>query len=317
MNWFRLLSFGLVLSQLSSILAIVDDDKDEHTYYFLAVSGGLQDGFPDHIKMDFRSEEEYVPAIFIGKALVRGTKSFLDVMQSGWRQYSPEPLQPLINSVVMVSGCHEHANQYWVYAVDSRQLLTVLNNEPRFLAITPDTGLIDLTVAETSEIVKQLGSYEISKRGMTNTNQIALPIVVTTYYHDSFIPSPVIGYTADGSAVTNFPESLAVWANVNDSDRTAGCDDTDNQICAASHETIKAQRRYWEGIRHAIRSAENEPQLSVEEWKANGPPFKCKNYTRLGVDEHTLRINYAFTPAEIKRVFNDYHVDFNKATIER
>jgi hypothetical protein len=87
---------------------------------------------------------------------VRGTKAYLDVMEPGWRQYSPEPEQPLINSVNIVSGCHEHANQYWVYLIDSRQALAVLSNEPRFLSITPDTALVDLEAAETDEAVRVL-----------------------------------------------------------------------------------------------------------------------------------------------------------------
>ncbi len=37
---------------------------------------------------------------------------------------------------------------------------------------------------------------------------------------DSLVPSPSIHIHKDGTQVTNFPESLALWANVNDAHRT-------------------------------------------------------------------------------------------------
>jgi hypothetical protein len=52
-------------------------------YYVIGVSGGLQDGFPERSKMDYKNSK----AIFLGRALVRGYKAYLDVMQEGWRQY--------------------------------------------------------------------------------------------------------------------------------------------------------------------------------------------------------------------------------------
>ena len=55
----------------------------------VGVSGGLQDGFPEHARLDYRSgQSDEVKAIFVGRALVRGYKAFLDVMQPGWRQYT-------------------------------------------------------------------------------------------------------------------------------------------------------------------------------------------------------------------------------------
>ena len=63
-------------------------------YLLVGVSGGLQDGFPERRKMDYEHYDELTnttttitPAIYIGKALIRGYKAFLDVMESGYRQY--------------------------------------------------------------------------------------------------------------------------------------------------------------------------------------------------------------------------------------
>ena len=64
-------------------------------YLLIGVSGGLQDGFPERSKMDYvvqpYDEEDttitVTPAIYVGKALIRGYKAFLDVMEPGYRQY--------------------------------------------------------------------------------------------------------------------------------------------------------------------------------------------------------------------------------------
>jgi hypothetical protein len=62
-------------------------------YMMIGVSGGLQDGFPERNKMDYKCHDPInnttfmIPAIFIGKSLVRGYKAFLDVMEPGYRQY--------------------------------------------------------------------------------------------------------------------------------------------------------------------------------------------------------------------------------------
>jgi len=331
-------SLILSLCQLHSTIGAADDsDQERPQYVFIGVSGGLQDGFPDHDKMDFHgsssdghAEEEVVPAIYVGRALVRGTKSYLDVMQDGWRQYVPRDssssAQPLINSVVMVSGCHEHANQYWIYAVDSRQFVTILNNEPRFLGITPDTAMVDLTSPETDHAVKHLAWHEIARQGAnkTDTSRVAFPIVVVVWYHDSFVPSPVIKTMDDGTAVTNFPESLALWAGVNDADRIAGDgrdeekEEEETEACRAEEAVLAAKKRYWDGIRKAIRHAEDHP-LSRAEWQASGPPFQCQQPTRLGVGPETARINYPFARSELESIFgtDGYAIDFDKAEIRR
>jgi len=340
-----------------------DNDDDGRTYVLVGVSGGLQDGFPDHHKMDYYHQHGQqggdnstttttaVKAIYIGRALVRGTKSYLDVMQPGWRQYVPrdDNDQPIvtINSVVLVSGCHHDANQYWIYAVDSRQFVTILNNEPRFLSITPDTALVDLTATTmnddeyyygTDEAVREIARHEIQRQNKTDRSRVAIPIVVAVWYHDSFVPSPAIATLDDGTAITNFPESLAKWAGVKDADRTAvlveeeheGCYEKQEQqdepkatTCSAAtpnerqvqHRQAQQQRHYWEGIRRAIRHAEDHP-LSRAEWKANGPPFHCQTTTRLGVGPETARINYPLAPHELEAALGGgYSIDFERGVL--
>ena len=62
---------------------------DNVEYIVVGVSGGLQDGFPEHTRLDYHSDKlDEVQVIFLGRALVRGYKAYLDVMQPTWRQYT-------------------------------------------------------------------------------------------------------------------------------------------------------------------------------------------------------------------------------------
>ena len=295
-----------------------DGDAEEPSYVMLAVSGGLQDGFPDHVKLDYHAgQDDQVASIFIGRALVRGTKAYLDVMQEGWRQYTKEPDQPLVNSNVIISGCAEHANEYWVYAVDSRQVLIVLNNEPRFLSVTPDTGLVDLTSPRTEAAVRELARHEIRQQNKTDMAAVALPMVVSTWYNiDSYVPSPAIAILDDGTTntqVTSFEGSLALWAGVNDADRT--CGDGDGGAPADAELCLKAQARYWRGIRQAIRKAEaNREQIIRANAGRKGPPFACQSKARLGVGPDTARINYPFTTSQLIQLFEKQWYKFDTVT---
>jgi hypothetical protein len=236
--------------------------------------------------------------------------SFLASLQS-------EPGQPYINSNVFATGCHEHANEYWIYLIDARQAMSVLLNEPRFLSITPDTGLLDLTVADTAhyQTVNDFMLQEIRQQNKTDTTQIAVPLVTAVWFQgESHVPSPPVSVLADGTAVTNFPESLALWAAVNDSDRTAvsdaGCSDDDDICLQAAHQ---ADKRYWDGIRAAVRLAEqNRPS------ELTGPfPYQCKQKTRFGASKDTARINHPFSTADITKALAaiGYTVDFEAGEI--
>lgn len=155
-----------ILIAIAVILTIclVGADDSPGSYYMLGVSGGLQDGYPHRKNLDYVDPEtgETVKAILIGKIFVRGYKSYMDVMEPEWRQYVPaEKGKPLINPDVFATGCYEHANEHFVYLVDQRQLITALMEEPRFLSITPDTGLAELE--HSSPLIQQIAKHEIRK----------------------------------------------------------------------------------------------------------------------------------------------------------
>jgi hypothetical protein len=63
---------------------------DNVEYIAVGVSGGLQDGFPEHTRLDYHAGKlDEVQAIFLGRAVVRGGyKAYLDEMQPTWRQYT-------------------------------------------------------------------------------------------------------------------------------------------------------------------------------------------------------------------------------------
>jgi hypothetical protein len=283
-----------------------------HEYLIVGVSGGLQDGFPERSKMDYHpGQDDAVPALFLGKGLVRGYKAFLDVMQPGWRQYIEEPGQPLINSNVFPTGCYEHANEYWIYLIDARQVMAVLNNEPRFLSITPDTGMVDLQADETTPVVRALFTNIIQQQGKSDFETVAIPLVTAVWFQkESHVPSPPIRIHDDGTQITNFPESLALWANVSDADRTALVqEDCSDQTCSA--EALQRVQRYWDGIRRAVRHAEQ----SLAELKEvdYGPPFSCQKKVRFGVGNDTARINDPFSSEQMTALLQSvgFHLEQN------
>lgn len=332
----RLVSLLLTISSCLSYVQL--SFSAETNYIIVGVSGGLQDGFPNRSNLDYNAGQlDESKAIFVGKALVRGYKAYLDLMQEGWRQYSPEPVQPLMNSNVFASGCYEHANEYWIYILDARVVWGVLAQEPRFLSITPDTGLLDLTAVETDDAVRKFFRHEIEKEDnkniISNMDQVAVPLVTAVWFNSqSHIPSPPIHIKEDGTRVTNFPESLALWAGINDKDRTAvidyyavnpkarkckhgdSCYDAlmDDPHFRHAQESVQ---RYWDGLRHSIRQAEKNRSSIMASSSSDGATpysYKCEKYARFGVDNETLRVNYPYTQSEIRQSLNSigYDVDF-------
>lgn len=304
------------------------DQEDSHvSYYMIGVSGGLQDGYPDRINLDYVSPEtgETIKAILLGKIFVRGYKAYLDVMEPDWRQYTPQEAgrQALINPNVFASGCYEHANEHFVYLVDSRQVLTTLMKEPRFLSITPDTGIVELK--HSSPLIQEIAKHEIVKGSFTDMDRIVFPLVTAVWYQSSsLIPSPTVK-KVDGANVTNFPESLALWAGAKNSDRL--------DYMAAHHECLEnasegecdvsshpSHTRYWKQITKAIRQAEE----TRREWESDygRPVWNCERQVRFGASKETARINYPFSKKDIqnmmesiKKTGEEFEVDFDKGKI--
>ena len=291
-------------------------------YIIIGVSGGLQDGFPDHKNLDWHAgQEDEVQAVFLGRALVRGYKAYLDVMEHGWRQYTPEPEQPLINCNVIPSGCWFHANEYWMYLVDTRQFTAVLMNEPRFLSITPDLGLVDLQAEETGPLVKHIAHYQARIQNKSDTTAVAFPIVTGAWYNpSSHVLSPILYIKEDGTQVTNFPQSLAKWAGVDvESSKETSCQVLDTEIyCGQENRGQYHQQEYWDSVRRAIRHAEQN-RLLDSQTEAHAPTgFKCERKARFGVSPNQARVNYPFSQQEVSDMLKDggFEIDFELASVK-
>ena len=296
----------------------------ENSYLVIGVSGGLQHGFPEHNKLHYTSGSEVVKAIYLGRALVRGYRGYLDVMQPTHRQYHEAPAR--INSNVFATGCQEHANEYWVYAVDTRQAMGILNNEPRFLSITPDTGLVDLTDASgkyTTELLKNFMGNEIQKQNKSNTDVVAIPLVTAVWFdHTSHVPSPVIETLEDGTEVTNYPQSLAKWAGLDDAlpsqlpvvskDTCVTNEDTAEEDGATGyHAKSGPEKEHWDKVRSKIEDAENNRPTEEEAQEFAPWNWNCKKKARFGVGTDMARVNYAFAAKDLKKAlklarYDDY-----------
>ena len=198
--------------------------------------------------------------------------------------------------------------------MDSRQVMAVLNNEPRFLSITPDTGQLELQAEETFPAVRDFMVNEVKRQNKSDMDHVAVPLVTAVWYHDSHVPSPPIHVHNDGTQVTNFPESLALWAGVSDTDRTAAMDSKcDAKECSPQEVTAvrEAEQRYWDGIRKAVRAAEQK-RPTKKEMKKHGPPYKCKRTVRFGVSNETARVNYPFSGQQVTASLRNigYSVDY-------
>lgn len=315
-SWFQLLVLQMVFLLISSC-EVCHSTEGNREYIIVGVSGGLQAGFPDHNKIDYHpGEDDEVQGVFLGRALVRGYKSYLDVMEPDWRQYIPEPGQPLINCNVYPSGCHEHANQYWMYLVDKRQFFTILMMEPRFLSIAPDLGLVDLTVKETSPVVKHIAAHEITKQGKQNSSYVAFPIVTAAWINPtSHVESPVLYTLEDGTRVTNFAQSLAIWAGVITEDSCTAAVDGDDESESFPFLAPNTQEDFWKAIRKSVRVAEED--LPISSLKPVGPPFRCIQQARFGVSQDMARINYPFSSSDFASLLakGGYSIDFQGAVV--
>ena len=281
---------SLTVLYLTLLLCSATAQDEAQTYSLVGVSGTLQEGFELRHRLDYTDNSCHpprnIPAILVGKALVRGYKAYLDVKPAGWREYQPTTGPPrLPNPVLLPTGCYHDANIYWVYLVAPAQVLSILAGEPRFLSITPDTGLVDLTADETSDALRRLARHEINKKGCTNKTAFALPLVTGVWFDTtSFVESPVIDTLPDGTRVTTYDASLAEWAGVHLDDLLVSDNDS------------TAQRRKgaaWEKVYGKIRSAEvDTTRLDY--------PVMCHEGTRLGVSADHLRLNYPLTLLDIE-----------------
>jgi len=274
-------------------------------YLLVGVSGTLQDGFPLRDRLDYRqSGQELVPAIFIGKGLVRGYKAYLDVKDAGCREYRPEPEHPTVpNAVVLATGCYEHANIYHIFAVDARQFVHILNGEPRFLSITPDTGLLELSASDPA--VQRLAAHEIQRQGKSDMLQVAIPLVTGVWFQSTYIEMPPIEITDDGTQITSYDGGLALWAGVLRDDLVESTSSNLEEQCRVqlangaedcdTNDDNSKLKLAWEAVYGATRSAERA------KYSTDRPEnIQCQQQVRFGVSSAQARINYPLSRADLE-----------------
>lgn len=280
-------------------------------FLIVGVSGTLQDGFPLRDRLDYTAENEMIPAIFIGKALVRGYKAYLDIKDPDCREYQPEPQHPTVpNAVVLPTGCREHANIYHIFAVDTRQFLHILNGEPRFLSITPDTAMIDLQAPETDAAVRTLALREIVRQGKSDQSRAAVPLVTGVWFQSSYVETPPIRVGDDGTRITSYDGGLARWAGVvrddlvdssssSSEENECAVDAGDsNEECLPANSNIRLERA-WELVHKATREAEQA------DYTTDRPdPVECQQRVRFGVGPDQARINYPMSLEDIMKVLD-------------
>jgi hypothetical protein len=274
---------------LFSCLICCDAQESPQSFLLIGVSGTLQDGFELRDRLDYKNplDGATTKAQFVGKALVRGYKAYFDVKRPGWREYKGEPNPPRVpNPVILATGCHNDANIYWMYLVAPEQVLSILAGEPRYLSITPDSGMIDLTAPETSENVKKLALSQIENAGLANVTSFAAPLVTGVWFDvDSFVESPIVYVKEDGTQVTSYDESLAKWAGVEREDLLLELRN------GARLELVERKNRAWEEVYKTVRLAEADSSQTRY-------PKLCQE-VRFGVGLDHLRLNYPLAQAEL------------------
>jgi len=288
----RIPRFQLLLLLLISIIGIVKGGvkppppppAEKINYLLFAVSGTLEDGFELRGNLDFwpnrlttKDNNGRINATFMGNALVRGYKAYLDIKNLGWREYKDPPLLATVNPAIYPSGCDEHANQYAVYLADARQVINALAGEPRFLGIAPDMGQVDLTSNFTSASIKALATAfinaDLSTIAPKNMDRVSFFTVTSTYKKSSMIASPPIQVLSDGTIVTDYPKSVGIWS---------GC---------GPDPRLPTPQNYSECISKAIRAAE---AVSPTSFSVMDKEPDCLRPARYGVDKSTSRMNTLF-----------------------
>jgi hypothetical protein len=174
-----------------------------------------------------------------------------------------------------------------MYLVAPEQVLSILSGEPRYLSITPDSGMIDLTASETSENVKKLALSQIENLGLANVTSFAAPLVTGVWFDaDSFVESPVVHVKNDGTQVTSYDESLAKWAGIQRDDLLIEVRN------GTPLEFVERKNQAWEQVYKTVRSAEADSSQTPH-------PKMCQE-VRFGVGLDHLRLNYPLAQAEVR-----------------
>jgi hypothetical protein len=266
-------------------------------FVIVAVSGTLEEGFALRPNLDFTTEVvEGTPpvfAIFLGKALVRGVRAFLDIKDPNSREFVPLPAVNPINPGLVASGNDHDANISSIYLVDRRQAARALLREPRLLSMVPDLGKVDIDAEETSpdlrKLLRQAIAEDTTILAPKNQNQVTFLQVISTWKSCHFVPSPVLYTKPNGVRVTDFPNSLAKFGNTN---------------------APIASAQYFADVDAVVRATLNNPDQSqpgaagcIDNPSSFPTPESLGDpLTSYAVDKHTKRMNDAYRPCQFQEL---------------
>jgi hypothetical protein len=258
-------------------------------FVIVAVSGTLEEGFPLRPNLDFITEVDEgnppVLAIFLGKALVRGVKAFLDIKDPMSREFRDLPALNPVNPGLVASGNNNDANISSIYLIDRRQAMRALLNEPRYLSMVPDLAKVDIHAPETDQTVRALILQAINEAPLLepkNLNTATFLQVISTWKSCHFVPSPILSTKADGTRVTDFPNSLAAFAGTSEAER------------------MMSPATYNAKVDAAVRAQVELTKDCVDNPSTFPPPSPPDTLIRYAVDKHTKRMNDAYRPCEFE-----------------
>jgi len=268
----------------------------ETKFVIVAVSGTLEEGFPLRPNLDFITEvvegNPPVFATFLGHALVRGVRAFLDIKDPNSREFVPAPGLNPVNPSLVASGNNNDANISSIYLVDRRQAVRALLREPRYLSLVPDLGKVDIHAPETDESVRKLLLQAIQEDttllAPKNTEQVTFLQVISTWKSCHFVPSPVLSTKPDGTRITDFPNSLAAFAGTTDAERVSNPASYNAKVDAKLRATL------------ALPASEPGSQECVDNPSTFPAPTPPDTLTHYAVDKHTKRMNDAYRPCQFE-----------------
>lgn len=205
----------LIITLFLVISAGAAQQYDAEGRILIGVSGTLMEGLDLRERLDWKARrhnnKKPVKASYIGQALVRGYKGYFNIQERD------------ANAVVLPTGCHDDGHIFAFYLVAPEQLPLIVYGSPHDWTISSNGGTIDLTALETSQEVKELAQREIQRHGFSNEGSFSA-LLVTGMWFDAqhYVEMPVISTSHDdGTHVTSFVDSLALWSGANGQDLVA------------------------------------------------------------------------------------------------
>ncbi|KAJ8600024.1 hypothetical protein CTAYLR_001883 [Chrysophaeum taylorii] len=221
----------------------------------LAVSGTIEEGFELRRNIDAESWE----AVFLGPALCRGAKMYLDIKETGCREH--DRVNPArVNPAMVLTGDERDANVYSVYLVEERACVSALLGEPRLLSMAADALRVDLEDPLTSPRVVEFARAKLGYDAET----CAVLSVVAAYRGRRFVAAPPFEIRSDGTRVTSFRRSLAIFSGI---DQAVPGSSSWNQAVAAALVRANAELPADSEALYATNRVQNRlsTRLSVEE----------------------------------------------------